>query len=824
METVRTDRSDGAALDCDATLFSVARLAVPFLADWCALDVVEASGAARRAVVVHADPAKAELAERLCGSFGPAAGAAGVAGAGDSGVYTAPLSSPLDVLAVDEEQRAILRQLGCESAMVIPVVVGRQVVGTFTLGSATPNRFAADELRLAEDLVRRAATILESADHAQQLRRRLTELTTVQHVARAINSRLRLDELFRTVVTEISSAFGYDLVSIYLREGDGLRLQAYIGYDDVVEFIRLDEGMSGRVARSGRAEFLRDAAVDPEFIVVAPGTNQAIICPLKLGDGTILGTLAVESAGQPGLTDDDFSLLLLLADQVSVAVANARLFDQLQASEQRFRTIFERAPVGLAIGSREVRIRAVNAAFQRMLGYTEEELLATDLWSYTHPDDAQVQRLLVEDVLARRRDHYDIEKRFIRRDGSIVWANVSVTAVREPGSPEFYIGIAEDITPRKEAERQQQWLARSEKLRALGQMASGVAHDLNQYLGLVAGHGELLLAMLDQPEPPRQGLRRSVETVVRAAFDGAETVRRLQTFARPRQDQPPETIALGGLLHDVAQLTAPRWRDAAQAAGRPISLEVEVTGDTTIKGSPASLREALTNLVLNAVDALPSGGSIRLNARREGERVVAEVRDSGIGMPEDVQARVFEPFFTTKGEHGSGLGLALVFAIVEQHGGTITLESAPGLGTTFQIVLPAAPPEPAPTRPAGPAVHRALRVLVVDDEPELGAVVRDALGIDSHTVEVVTSAEAALECLEREPFDVLLSDVGLGAGMNGWELAERVRADHPDLPIVLATGWGAALDHAAIDQLGVRAVLAKPFRLRELRNAVNRLA
>jgi signal transduction histidine kinase len=177
-------------------------------------------------------------------------------------------------------------------------------------------------------------------------------------------------------------------------------------------------------------------------------------------------------------------------------------------------------------------------------------------------------------------------------------------------------------------------------------------------------------------------------TTTQAALDGGETVERLLLFTRAAPDHDSQIVDLSTVVRDAAQLTAPRWRDAAQADGHPISLDIEVEGTPTIKGSPAQLRELMTNLVFNAVDALPMGGTIRLRVGAEVGHGIIEVADSGVGMSAEVQERVFEPFFTTKGERGTGLGLAMVFGIVEQHGGHIDVRSELGEGTTFRITLP----------------------------------------------------------------------------------------------------------------------------------------
>jgi PAS domain S-box-containing protein len=393
---------------------------------------------------------------------------------------------------------------------------------------------------------------------------------------------------------------------------------------------------------------------------------------------------------------------------------------------------------------------------------------------------------------------------------------MAVTYVFVP--PDLVMVHAEDVTARREAERQRQAFAQVEKLRALGQMAGGVAHDLNQYLGLVAGHGELALRAVNQGTGGRESLVDSLNVIVQAAMDGAESVKRLLAFGRPRQDGPPVRIDVDDLLREVAKLTAPRWRDAAQAQGRPISLHIEAERDLAIDGWPESLREACTNLIFNAVDALPNGGSIRLAARRRDRRVEVEVTDTGVGMTAQVRARLFEPFFSTKGERGTGLGLPMVYGIVERHAGEIAVESTPGQGTTFRLSFPAAAPAAGAAPTAAPTAGvRPLRVLAVDDEPALARMAARMLAPDGHAVAVATSGEEAMERLAAEPFDLVISDVGMGAGMNGWELAEQVRARYPGVRVALATGWGAQIDPDEARARGIFAVLPKPYSIADMR-------
>jgi CheY-like chemotaxis protein len=322
----------------------------------------------------------------------------------------------------------------------------------------------------------------------------------------------------------------------------------------------------------------------------------------------------------------------------------------------------------------------------------------------------------------------------------------------------------------------------------------------------------------------RDELRELFTTATQAALDGGEAVKRLLLFTSHAAEAEGEPVDLTTLGRDVARLTAPRWRDTPQLEGRPIRLQVETDGQPLILGSASRLRDVLMNLISNAVDALPGGGTIRLTVGVEAERAVMRVIDSGVGMSPEVQARVFEPFYTTKGESGTGLGLSMAFGIVEQHGGSISVHSEPAEGTTLQLTfplhMPTLVPVPTPEPPAMPTSVVPLRVLAVDDEPSMTKAVVRMLRPAGHIVSAAGSGEEALAKLATEIFDVVISDMGMGLGMNGWDLADAVRQRWPNVRFLLATGWGAAIVPAEARARGVEVVLAKPYRPVDLDRAL----
>jgi GAF domain-containing protein/CheY-like chemotaxis protein len=362
----------------------------------------------------------------------------------------------------------------------------------------------------------------------------------------------------------------------------------------------------------------------------------------------------------------------------------------------------------------------------------------------------------------------------------------------------------------------QDQLVRTEKLRALGEMASGVAHDFNNLLASILGRAQLLLQRIEDPK-----LRRWLEVIERSALDGAQTVRRLQEFTRIRRDQPFVPVDLNQVVRDALEITQSRWREEPRSRGLPVELRTALGDIPRIAGDPVELREALTNLVLNAVDAMPRGGILGLGTRVVDGTVELSVSDTGIGMPESVRQRIFDPFFTTKGAQGTGLGLSITYGILTRHRARVVVESEPGQGTTFTLFF-----EPGPTRdpaermvPAAPPPSGALRCLVVDDEESVGTVLGEVLEMGGHNVAVFTSGAEAVERFRAEPFDVVFTDLAM-PGVSGWQVARAIKGIAPAVPVFLVTGFGVELSAEERQAHGVDLVLNKPLNVQSILDAV----
>jgi signal transduction histidine kinase/CheY-like chemotaxis protein len=360
-------------------------------------------------------------------------------------------------------------------------------------------------------------------------------------------------------------------------------------------------------------------------------------------------------------------------------------------------------------------------------------------------------------------------------------------------------------------------LVRGETLSAIGKLASGMAHHLNNLFAVILGRLETLLV-----KAPDQEARRYLEIVQRAAQDGAEVVRRVQRFSRVQPVSRTVPVDLNQLAQEVLELTRPRWHNEALLRQIRIDTALDLGPIRPVAGELAPLREVLMNLLLNGIDALPDGGRLILKTWMTGPDVHCSVSDTGAGMSEEVRHRALDPFFTTKGPKSTGLGLSVTYGIVQRHNGKLEIDSAPGRGTTVTITLPAmgtTMSSPAPAASPALATPSHLRVLIVDDEPEVRSALADMLGIAGHTAFQAAGGREALAWLEAgQPVDLVLTDMGM-PGMMGSEVARAIRGRWPHLKIGLMTGWdeteGLVADATSI----VDFTLAKPFELKALTRA-----
>ncbi|HEV7138985.1 MAG TPA: response regulator [Steroidobacteraceae bacterium] len=398
----------------------------------------------------------------------------------------------------------------------------------------------------------------------------------------------------------------------------------------------------------------------------------------------------------------------------------------------------------------------------------------------------------------------------------------------------------------EELRQSQESVVQQERLRALGQMASGVAHDINNAISPIALYTESLL----EREPGLSDRARAYLTTIQTAIhDVARTVSRMREFYRHQEVLAPVArLDLDRIIRGVLELTQARWRDLPQERGAVIELHTDlVNPPAVIMGAENEIRDALTNLIFNAADAMPDGGTLTLRTKRlvrqaqrephapaaeetPAEMVCLEVADTGAGMSEEVRRRCLEPFFTTKGERGTGMGLAMVYGMAQRHGAQIEIDSAPGQGTTIRLLFRAAPlaaDETGRQLALGLPV-RPMRILIVDDDPLIIESLRETLRGDGHRVTAAEGGQAGIDAFEAarasgEPFELVITDLGMPY-VDGRRVAAAIKAASPSTPVVLLTGWGQRLIAESQVPPHVDRVVNKPPKMRELRAALAELA
>jgi len=372
-----------------------------------------------------------------------------------------------------------------------------------------------------------------------------------------------------------------------------------------------------------------------------------------------------------------------------------------------------------------------------------------------------------------------------------------------------------------EQERLRQQFSQLEKLSALGELASGVAHDFNNTLAGILGRAQLMLRT-DDPEK----LMRGLQVIIKTAEDGAKTVKRIQDFARQRRDHDFAPVSVDQLLFDVGEMTRPRWKEHAEANNIYIHLNLHINSNSLVRGDESELREVLVNMVFNAVDAMPEGGTLTLATHETAEHIVVSVSDTGCGMTPEVRSRIFDPFFTTKGKAGNGLGLAVSYGIIHRHEGEIEVETEAGRGATFKIKLPIAKgalkePEAVAEVPfVAPALSLVVessrtRILVVDDENHVRELLCEMLQSEGCEAIGASNGADALALFETGNFDAVFTDIGM-PGMNGWELARAIRERNAQLPLAVITGWGDVVGSDEQKAARVDWVVTKPFSMQRV--------
>ncbi len=691
--------------------------------------------------------------------------------------------------------------------------------------------------------------------------------------SQAMASMLNLDELGNWLIEKICRAFGTAKAGLFLLDDEthSYRPRILVGYEGPIEgktawrrdspLIRcLDE--EERPLRQEEIEtFPQLRGLWKSERAELERLGAAMLVPLK-AKARLIGMLVLGRKRSGDVyNNDDLELLATLANQASVAIENARLYEEAKHNAERLAVLgeisriissslhiqevyqafiqeikklvdFDRASIALVEGDR-LRFLAVSSVVPTELGDGVSLPLddtATG-WVIQHGrtnierDLEQERQFPIDEVHLKSGLRSAIRIPLFSKGKVFGTFNLSSRQPHAYGDAEQaileqiagHLAVAienarlyeESLRTLEELRATQDYLIRSERLRALGEMAGGVAHDFNNILAAILGRAQLLLEDITDEK-----IRKGIQVIEQAALDGAQTVRRLQDFTRVRADRDLDLVDLNKAVEGALEMVEHRRAEQRETGGANIDIYLSLGKVNPIRGNSGELREALINVMLNALDAMPDGGRLTIKTEQQDSWVVCSVKDTGVGIPPEMKHKIFDPFFSTKGAKGTGLGLSVTYGIVTRHGGKIEVESTVGKGTTFQIKFPAAegvvkevipPPPPAPPGKA--------TILVVDDDREVGNVLHLILTQLGHQVTVATRGTEALTMFRQGSYDLVITDLGM-PDISGWDIASEIKAKSPETPVILITGWGVQLD--ATEREKVDGVIAKPFSKSEL--------
>ena len=777
-----------------------------------------------------------------------------------------------------------VRAQGIASYLGVPLATGDTPLGVLACMSRTPREWSRTEIALAETLGTLAAVAIRNARNFGELTRRGERLRRVADLSRTVSSSLDLDAVLQQVVAGVL-ALRPD-IGCFIRLVDAEAEVYWIGavggftQADLIPALPFGVGLTHVVAHTRAPLLVFDPANDPRTIPATRavfGARTYYGVPIQAGD-TLVGVLNIYFAANVTPTPAEREAIDVFAGQAAMAIRNARLFAD---SETRRRTAEALGEVGRALSqaldSRVVAgriadgmcslLRAKTSALFRLdaetgslhglalsgeaaptLGpdtvlprgngvaglavSTREPAVTADLLNdpritLTPELRATVERagyaavlvvpLMVGDRVIGALGAGDRAGRLFKADEIRLAQAFADQAALALDNAQLYENAQRAY---EELSQTQAQLLRGETLRAMGELASGAAHHLNNLLAVVLGR--LQLAHTKSPPPD---IARHLELAEHAALDGAEVVRRMRGFSRGQPSQDLAPVELNRVAEDVLELTRPRWQDEAQVRGVRIEAHLDAGSIPPVPGDTAALREVLMNLILNAIDAMPNGGTITVRTWATRDAVSCEVADTGVGMSPEIQRRAVEPFFTTKGFHATGLGLSMNYGIIRRHGGDLVIESAVDQGTRVRFGLPLVAPALASPAPVATATAQApLRILLIDDELEVRRVVAEMLALEAHEVVQAASGNEGIRILERDPrFDLVLTDLGM-PDMTGWEVARAVKKMRPAIRVGLITGWGGEPAIKSEDRAAADFVLTKPISVEGLSAALGHAA
>ncbi len=809
--------------------------------------------------VAHRGLAKASLREMRRIKLGE--GATGKAALSGKAVFVEDYSSHPEALAFAVEE-------GVKSLVVIPLKSRRKTYGTLNVRRKEIWKFTPFEKNLFNSIGQIISGAMERTSLYTENVKRLEELKTLYSISQEIASKLELKVILQKIMESAVELLGAESGTVALWDNRRQNYAIAITHrlpDSLCgkEFSPPWTGVIGEVIAKKSPVLYKDYAHHPKRLreLDSYHFNEVLGVPLIVRE-MIIGTMTIGSSDpKVHFQQNEIDLLYNFAHQAAIAIGNAKLYEDSLAKIRQLAALYE---IGKTLSSTldldELLKKALELLKDR-LGYAACAMLLLN----ENRDELYIRQVSGRDLEDAKKFRFRVGVDgivgWVAKTGELLYVpDVSKESRYIPGGPSIKSEAAfplkvgdrlfgvlnieseelngfdeEDLKTLssfasqmsislenaqlfsdlkrtlQELRQAQDQIVQAEKLRAMGEMASGVAHDFNNVLAVVLGNIQLLLHQLDRLSP--EEIREGLKVIERSSKDGAETIRRIQEFTGVRRDKEFVSTSLNEIVTEVLGVTQPRWKDQTQKKGIQVELTTRLGEIPLMMGNPSELREVLTNVIFNAVDAMPDGGTLSIVTQPQTEDwVEVRIGDTGIGMTEEVKKRVFDPFFTTKGVTNSGLGMSVSYGIIKRHGGEILIESEPGKGTTFIIHLPTGFGEEEVVAKEAPVIResREARILVIDDEDSVRDILSRILKTKGHQVVVASNGEEGIERFRSEPFDLVFTDLGMPK-LSGWEVGKTIKGMNPKVPVAMITGWGVELDREKLSESGIDLIVSKPF-------------
>jgi GAF domain-containing protein/CheY-like chemotaxis protein len=767
---------------------------------------------------------------------------------------------------------------GLKSLAVIPLKSRDKIYGTLNIARKEISKFTPFEKNLFNSIAQIISGAMERTSLYTENVKRLEELKTLYSISQEIALKLEVKVILQKIMESAVELLGAESGTIALWDNRNQNYAIAIVHrlPELLigrEFTLPSDGVTGEVIEKKSPVLYKDYEHHPNRIkeLDAYHFKEVLGVPLIVRE-MIIGTMEVGSSDpEVHFQQKEIDLLYNFAHQAAIAIGNAKLYEDSLAKIKQLTILYE---IGQTLSSTldlDELFRKALELLKDRFGYAAcgillldgrknelyiKQVIGRDLeeskkhrfrvgidgivgWvaktgeSFYAPDVSKDPRYIPGGVSIKSEAAFPLKVRnqlfgvlnieseelngFDEEDLKVLSSFASQMSISIENAQLFF-DLKQTLQELKQAQDQ---IVQAEKLRAMGEMASGVAHDFNNVLAVVLGNIQLLLYQLDRLSP--EEIREGLKVIERSSKDGAETVRRIQEFTGVRRDKEFLSLSLNEIVKEVVNITQPRWKGQTQQKGIQIELTTQLGEIPLIMGSPSELREVLTNIIFNAVDAMPKGGKLTIATQPQTEDWV-EVRmtDTGIGMTEEVKKRIFDPFFTTKGVKNSGLGMSVSYGIIKRHGGEILIESETGKGTTFIIHLPTGygEEEPVVKEVAPVKESRQARILVIDDEDSVRDILSRMLKTKGHQVVVASNGEEGIERFKSEPFDIVFTDLGMPR-LSGWEVGKAIKGINPKIPIAMITGWGVELDREKMSESGIDLIVSKPFNFDQVIHLVS---